>query len=444
VGALASLLEISISSAPKPPNSRLTSCGRRPRGGGWVKRPTALRVWQTCAAIASVAFCCSLAAAQSSFDATTTVFYEKGGPLKMTVLNPAVKANAQVVEALSLHASWEADVVSGASVAVVDAPGGSSVDAVTSATTLEDFRQVARGGAMLRSDVARLDVSYGYGFEKDYKSHALAMNAATDLFDRNTTLEVSYARGWDSVCDLSQPQAEKAVERQRMPSSQGCFKSGRGRTTRALDRHLVQGAWTQAWTSIFNTQLVLSSELLHGLQANPYRAVWLGRAAVQEHHPNERARYALGIGARLWLRPIGGALQAQARGYRDTWGVQAASVELAYERGLGQLVRIRVRGRYYQQGAAAFFSDDYALDPQGQYFTGDRELSAMRSWLGGAQIALTPRPGESGKVLRVLDSFRFVLKGDYLTYQFTNFHYGAAAVPNRRAIFGTLGIDATF
>jgi hypothetical protein len=395
-------------------------------------------------AVLSALFCCSLASAQSSFDATTTVFYEKGGPLDMTVLNPAVKANAQIVEAFSLRAGWEADVVSGASVAIVDAPGGSSVDAVTSATTLEDFRQVARGGATLRSDVARLDIGYGYGFEKDYKSQSLALNAATDLFDRNTTLELGYSRGWDSVCDLSQPQAEKAVERQRMPSSAGCFKSGQGRIEQPLDLHMVQSAWTQAWTPVFNTQLVLSSQLLHGFQANPYRAIWLGRAAVQEHHPRDRARYAVGLGARIWLKPIGGALQLSARGYRDTWAVLAGSAELAYERGLGQLLRVRVRGRYYQQSAAAFFSDDYALDPQGQYFTGDRELSAMRSWLGGLQIALTPAPNEKGKVLRVLDSFRFLLKADYLTYNFMDFHYGAAAVPNRRAVFGTLGIDATF
>jgi hypothetical protein len=395
-------------------------------------------------ALLSALVCCSLASAQSSFDATTTVFYEKGGPLDMTVLNPALKANAQIVEAFSLRAGWEADVVSGASVAIVDAPGGSSVDAVTSATTLDDFRQVARGGATLRGDVTRLDVGYGYGFEKDYKSHAFTMNAAADLFDRNTTLEIGYSRGWDAVCDLSQPQAERAVERQRMPSSAGCFKSGQGRLAQPLDLHNIQGAWTQAWTPIFNTQLVLSGQLIHGFQSNPYRAVWLGRAAVQEHHPNDRARYAVGLGARVWLKPIGGALQLSARGYRDTWAVAAGSAELAYERGLGQLLRVRVRGRYYQQGAAAFFSDDYALDPQGQYFTGDRELSAMRSWLGGLQIALTPAPAENGKVLGVLDSFRFVLKGDYLTYRFKNFHYGTAVVPNRRAVFGTIGLDATF
>lgn len=386
----------------------------------------------------------ALAQAQNSVDATGTVFHEKGGPLKMTVINPSVKANVDVVEALSLRAGWQADVVSGASVAVVDAPGASSVDAVTSATTLDDFRQVVHGGIGLRSDVARFDASYSHGWESDYKSHGFSFSAATDLFDRNTTLAIGYSRGWDKVCDLLQPQAERAIERQRMPSSDGCFESNKGRMERPLDIHQIQGSWTQAWTPIFNTQLVLSSQLLDGFQANPYRAVWLGRAAVQEHHPNDRARYAAALAARLWLRPIGGALQAQVRGYRDTWDVQAVSAELAYERSLGERLRFRVRGRYHKQGKAAFFSDDYALMPRGQYFTGDRELSSLSTWIVGGQIALSAVPNAQGKVLRVLDSFRFVLKADYMQYIFTDFHYGQAKVPNRMAIFGTLGLDATF
>src|SRR5687768_14279286 len=83
--------------------------------------------WHCLPLVVACLFVCH-AHAQNSFDATTTFFYEKGGPLNMTVINPSVKANAEIVDALAVHAGWQADVVSGASVAVVDAPGGSSVD----------------------------------------------------------------------------------------------------------------------------------------------------------------------------------------------------------------------------------------------------------------------------------------------------------------------------
>jgi hypothetical protein len=388
---------------------------------------------------------CGHASAQSSVDATSTVFYEAGGPLHMLVVNPAAHANVQATEALAIQAGWEADVVSGASVAVVDAPGASSdVDAITSATKLNDFRNVFQGGASLRGDNTRIQAGYAYGFESDYRSNGLSVTAAAELFDRNTTLEIGYGRGWDSVCDLEQPQAEKAVERQRMSTSEGCFQKDKGRTEHTIDLHSLSGSWTQAWTPIFNTQWSVSSQLVSGFQSNPYRAVWLGRAAAQEHHPNERARYGTSLSARIWLRPIGGALQLSARAYRDTWDVRSASGEIAYERGFGSLVRLRVRGRYYQQSGAAFYSDDYALMPRGQYFTGDRELSPLNDWQAGARLELTPDVVGPERPLSLLDTLHFVLKADIARYKFESFHYGNAEVPNRRSIFATVSVDATF
>lgn len=383
------------------------------------------------------------ASAQSSFDATTTVFHESGGPLNTTVLNPKVAARAQVIEALSVQAGWEADVVTGASVAVVDGPV-SEVDAISSATTYNDFRQVIRGGLGLSSDNARIDASYSHGFERDYRSHTLAVRARTELFDRNTVLEIALQRSWDEVCDLLQPDAEKPVERQRLPNAQGCFEPGKGRAIHTLALHGLQGTWTQAWTPIFNTQLLLSAQLINGFQSNPYRMVWLGRRAAQEHHPENRGRYAVGLNTRIWMRPLGGALQTSIRGYRDTWDVLSLTAEVAFERSLGAYFRMRLRGRHYRQTGAAFYSDDYALSPVGQYFTGDRELSRMSSWLAGGRLDFLPTGDREAKALGFIENVRIVLKADVLMYQFPDFHYGTADVPNTRAIFGTLGVETVF
>ncbi len=385
--------------------------------------------------------------AQSSVDATSTFFYEAGGPLHMTVINPRVSGDVAATDMLSIQAGWEADVVSGASVAVVDAPGAVGVDAITSATRVKDLRNVFSGGATLRGDNTRVSASYGYGFENDYRSHALSVSAATELFDRNTTLELRFSRGWDSVCDLSQPNAEQATQRQRLPNSSGCFEKTSPdnlRATHAIDLQGVSGGWTQNWTPIFNTQWTLDAQLISGFQSNPYRAVWLGRSAAQEHHPNERARYGTTVSARIWLRPVGGALQLSARLYRDTWDVRAVSGEIAYERALGSLFRLRLRARYYQQRRAAFYSDDYSLQPRGQYFTGDRELSSMHSWLGGVRFDYTPDVAGEGRALSFLEVLQLVLKADFLVHEFQDFHYGSAQVPNRRSIFGTVSLDASF
>ncbi len=383
----------------------------------------------------------SVGEAQVTVDSTTSFYRESGGALESTAITPSLRIRGDIRDVVTIRAGWEADIVSGASVAVVDAPGG-EVDAVTSATKWNDFRNTATAGIGIASEFARLDVSYTYGHESDYRSHGFQLSAQAELFDRNTTLSVSYGRGFDKVCNLRQPEELEAVDRQRLPTSDGCF-GGEDRESLDLAIHTFQGGWTQAWAPILATQLTLTAQVLNGYQGNPYRAVWLGRAAAQEHHPEHRARYAGGLGVRLWLEPLRGALQFFGRLYRDTWNIRSVTAELAYDQSVAQGLRVRVRGRYYNQTGAHFFSDDYSRFPRGQYFTGDRELSPMSSWLVGGRLEYDIPTSDDGTVGPFA---RFVLaaKFDWVKYDFRAFHYGQASVPNDTGILATLGLEAGF
>jgi hypothetical protein len=234
------------------------------------------------------------------------------------------------------------------------------------------------------------------------------------------------------------------VDRRRLAGSEGCFGPSTDLTARDVELNTFQGSWTQAWAPVFTTQLTLTAQLVDGFQSNPYRAVWLGRSAAQEHHPDHRARYAAGLGARLWLEPLSGALQAQVRAYRDNWDLMSITAELAYELVIDGSLRIRARGRYGTQTGAAFFSNDYALAPRGQYFTGDRELSPMWNLLVGAQIAYTISAGAEGASIGPMREFSVLLKGDWLHHEFPEFRYGAVAVPNLDALLVTLALEASF
>lgn len=383
----------------------------------------------------------SAASAQVTATATTTYYRESGGGLDQQTINPAVRVRGDIRDRVSIRAGWEADVVSGASVAVVDAPG-SEVDAVSSATQWDDFRNVVTGGLGVRSDYARLDFDYTWGNESDYRSHSFTLRASAELFERNTTLSVSYGRGFDQVCNLAQPRAQEAVDRQRLPSSDGCFNAD-DRESLDLDIQTFAGGWTQAWAPVFVTQLTLQAQVLDGYQGNPYRAVWLGRTAAQENHPERRARYSAALGMRFWLPPLRGALQLEARLYRDTWDVSSITAEAAYEQNVTSGLRVRGRARYYNQTGAAFYSNDYALAPRGQFFTGDRELSPMSSWLVGGRLYYDFPPGDDGRV-GFLGRFAIVAKFDWIRFNFRDFDYGRVAVPNDQGILGTLGIEAGF
>jgi hypothetical protein len=412
--------------------------GRRAHalGHGFARFAAALAV------IASATLPAAAARADGVVDTTTTLFRESGGPLEMTVITPSVSIAGDLADEVRLRANYAADIVSGASVAVVDAPA-TTVDAITSATKLDDVRHTVGGAVDVGSDYARIGASYNYGFESDYRSHGIGLFGRAEMFERNTTVEVSYGRGFDEVCNLNQPRAQEAVERQRLPSSDGCF-TAKDRESKSLSIQTFQGTWTQAWSPILTTQVTVTAQLLDGFQGNPYRAVWLGNAAAQEHHPRQRNRYAAGIGSRLWIEPVSGAVQLFARGYRDTWDVESLTAELAYDQNLFSGLSFRPRARFYAQTGAAFFSDDYAFEPLGQYFTGDRELSPMNSWTFGGRIRWGVPSGDDGTVLGFLDSFDLVLKADAVFYNFTEFRYGAAKVPNNSAFIGTFGLNAGF
>jgi hypothetical protein len=380
------------------------------------------------------------ARAEGAVGAGTTVFHEPGAPLGVTVVVPQVDADVEVSEGLAVQAGWSADVVSGASVAVVDAPAA-DVDAISSAT-VRDTRHVLGGGVRVRSERTSIEGAYRYGFENDYRSHAFDVSARTELFDRNTALQITYARSFDSVCD-GEP-AQEPVLKARLESSDGCFTDDPMRSERDLSVQTFQGSWTQNWTAIFNMQATLTAQILEGLQINPYRAVRIGNTAAQEHHPEDRARYALGVGGKVWIRPLAGVISGRVRGYRDTWDILSASAELAYEQSLGAGLRLRGRGRYYAQTGAVFYSDDYVLAPRGQYFTGDRELSPMRTILLGASLRWSLASDTGGRVAGFLDGLELTLKADLLESRFPEFRYDQVEVPNDTALIGSLAILASF
>ena len=88
-------------------------------------------------------------------DTTHTIFHEAPTKSNMTVYSPSADLEATPYDWLSVRGGWEADVVSGSSVAVKAGPAYGAThgtDVVTSAS-VHDFRNLARGGFTLRKDI---------------------------------------------------------------------------------------------------------------------------------------------------------------------------------------------------------------------------------------------------------------------------------------------------
>ncbi len=386
------------------------------------------------------------------FGTAHTLYHEAPFRTNMTVYSPSADLAVHPTEFLDVRAGWEADVVSGASVATKAGPAYQAThpaaDVVTTAS-VHDFRNVAHGGFTVKKDVVQLSADYSYSTENDYKSHSVDVAARTDLFEHNTQLEISYARNFDRVCDRVQGANAAPARYIALEDSKACFASDPLRTTHGIDIDGFQGTWSQAWTSIFATQLVYTAQINSGFQSNPYRSVILGEGVkAQEHHPENRAREAIALRGNLFFRPIRMALRAGARGYWDTWDVKSLTADVEAEKYLGESFRLMLRGRYYRQGAALFWSDDYTggdrpLGPRGQYWTGDRELSPFSSYLLGLRATYEIRPSE-GRLLGVMQSFKISGSTDLVQFDYDEYTLGGSTVSDAHAFIFGLALSAIF
>jgi hypothetical protein len=388
----------------------------------------------------------------AEFDTSHSVFYEAPTRTHMFVYTPSADLSVQPWSWLQVRGGWEADVVSGASVATKAGPAYEAThgtDVITTAS-VRDVRNMGRGEATIKGETTSITGGYAYSTEHDYRSNSFHVNSRTDVLQHNTQFELSYARNFDSVCDRVQPASESsATHWLALENSTGCFTSDPKRTTRPIDIDTYEASWAQSWTPVLATQLTYTAQLLEGYQGDPYRSIVLGDGVkAQEHEPTNRAREAATLRIAWYLRPLRAALRFSLRGYYDTWAIKSGAVEAEFEKSLGESLRVMLRGRFYDQSGALFWSDDYTggappLGRKGQYWTGDRELSPFWSWLAGARFVWTLAP-EQGRLLGIMESFKVAGSANVTGFTYTEYTLGGIPVTDARAYMATLSLTATF
>ena len=130
-----------------------------------------------------------------------------------------------------------------------------------------------------------------------------------------------------------------------------------------------------------------------------------------ENHPENRARAALALRFRYYIRAAKAAVGFGVRGYRDTWDIWGQTYELSGERYFLPWLRLMVRGRYYAQTGALFWSDDYTggeptTGPRGQYWSGDREVSPLLSLSAGGRLQVETNAGGDARIVGVFRQLR--------------------------------------
>ena len=298
-----------------------------------------------------------------------------------TVVSPVVQAAADVTNDTSVSLGYLVDIVSSASVDLVSQ---------ASPRTMHDVRHQVSLGLTHAFDTLTLDGNYSYSTENDYLSHTLGFDLSKDLDDKNTTLALGYGVSLNTV--------ERA----------GDATFSRGETA----QH-VSLSWTQIINPKLATQLTYELGYDSGFQSSPYRYVPIRASAtaapefwVWETDPDERTRNAFVFGIN---RALGkDSVQADYRLYFDDWGIASHTFGLRYFTWLTKHVELRLRERFYTQGAASFYQEIYT-QPE-KYITYDRELSTLWSETFGAKL-------EWG----VADHLELELKADLFYYSYAEF-----------------------
>lgn len=371
------------------------------------------------------------AAADDRVDFTTTWYQEqrRGNLGGLTVIHPQLDVAVDLGESTELSAGYAADAVTGATTAVFqyeeDSTRAVTVDAVSSATKFEDLRHETRLGLSFTGSRSSLGLGGTVGVESDYASITVGGSAAVDLPGKNTNLALSYTHNFDEVCDRDNAMRD-VLERQPLSDSGECVKKtgvfGQdqpGMTVwRDLDIDTVQATLTQNLTPTAVGQISLFGQVLQGFQSNPYRRVRVDASLQpQESVPDVRARAAVTARINRFFPLVRGAIHASVRGYSDTWGVNSGTAEMAYSQYAGNSLLLWLRVRIYQQAEATFFKDALFYQTGGAasaFFTGDRELSALRNILLSAKLVVLTQAEAGKQVWGVFDKVQVNLKGDIL------------------------------
>lgn len=303
-------------------------------------------------------------------------YREGGGRIAVRVHAAALEKNLGADT--RFKAEGVVDAITGATPTGQPAPAG---DDQVPLARLTERREA--WNASLSHPFRRLTLSVGAGRsqESDYDSVGWSVNTVTDFNQKNTTLLAGLAGTADEVrVFFQQPWAGKRT------------------------RDAILGV-TQLLDPRTSVTLNLTWGRQRGYLADPYKLVQKTVEIVPglslpltfpENRPDVRDKRIALAAVNRAFPALAGALDASYRHQRDSYGVRAHTLDLAWFQHCGEKLILRPSYRFHAQSAARFYHyqlDRTALVPQdgpprphGPFYSSDYRLSALHSHTAGAKL----------------------------------------------------------
>ncbi len=282
----------------------------------------------------------------------------------LTVVHPEANAAISVTPDTKLTASYEADVISAATIDVRTSASPRGFHETRHGASVSIGQQMTRNlGASAR---------YALSSSPDYLTHnaGVALQLEDDAKQAQLELQLNAAR--DSVGHVGDA----------LPV---------GHVT-VLGASLT-AAWLLSRSAVF--ELAVGSEHHQGYLQSPYRFVTIydlasagmQRLSVSESVPEQRVRTALQARLR-WALAERWFARGSVRIHGDDWGILGQTAELRFSYEPDKAWLLSVYGRAYAQLGASFYHGRYdaQLPLIPELRTRDRTLASSRALSGGAQV----------------------------------------------------------
>ena len=274
---------------------------------------------------------------------------------RVRVIAPSLYVLAPIASNWSVESTVVYDNISGAS------PRWHS--SISGASRMHDHRTAANAKLTRYFDRVAVGLGAGISEERDYRSKSLSFDTRLSSPDNNTT----WYFGAGLADDTINPVNELVVnERKRS--------------------HELMFGVTQAWTANDLVQLNLGHVRGRGYFSDPYK--------LADVRPRERDQSTLQLRWNHHFTPDNSTLRSQYRFYRDSFGINAHSVQIEWVKPLNDRFSITPSMRYYTQRAANFYFDP-VYDPvigepfpvgDPKYFSADTRLSSFGALTVGAKV----------------------------------------------------------
>ena len=271
--------------------------------------------------------------------------YDGGG---VQVTGPALKVRKGIGNELSASASYYVDSITSA-----------SIDVITSASPYTERREEVGVGLDWLKGNSLMSIGYMTSDESDYQSGTWSVGVAQDFFGGMSTLSLGYMRGDDTVSRIDTVFEDR------------------------IERNSYSLGWSQVLTPRIVASLDYEAILETGFLNNPYRSARVLGAQVPELYPRARNSHSVALRG-IGMVAEGTALELGYRWFRDTWQVQAHTLEAALARRIRRGLTAELSVRLYTQDAASFYADNF--DTPFEFMARDKELSTFSSQAVGARL----------------------------------------------------------